>query len=155
MSYNKEQIVVLSIFPLSFELKEQLTLQLAQSPIFLLVSELLDRSPLTVWHNLRKITAKKLILAVPHPNIRLYLPLLKILSLPIKAQTIWSLEADGSLLIHSKISVFCAMPMLTLQTLLFFGSYLKSRTEIAGLIKTKPMNFSLNSSNSILYMDAT
>ncbi len=149
------QNYVFSIYPLSPEFQNKIEKSLGAIPIYLLLSELHQKSLWQLWRLLRSLRADQLLLPIEYTNIQLFLPLLRVLSLPMRVNRILIAHPDGSLTPTPKFKALLAIGRLFIQTALFSCSYLRCRAEIPKLSHQHNEPYPLNANNGVLYIDAT
>ncbi len=152
---NSNKNYVLSIYPLSTSFQEKLEKSLDAPPVYILLSELHQKSLWQLWRSLRNLRAEQLFLPIEYTNIQLFLPLLRVLSLPMRVKKILVVHPDGSLTPAPKFKALLAVGRLFIQTALFSCSYLRCRDEIPKLLNKPNEQYSLNTGKSVLYVDAT
>ncbi|MBS0351694.1 MAG: hypothetical protein JSR33_11025, partial [Proteobacteria bacterium] len=92
--FEQHDHCIFSIYPLSPSFFEKITNLIGQPPSLILLSELHNGSLLKLFKKLRSLKIKNLWLPIEYPNVQLFIPILKLLSLPIKIHQIRLVTPD-------------------------------------------------------------
>jgi glycosyltransferase involved in cell wall biosynthesis len=153
MNYSSNY--ALSIYAVSQPFQKKLEQMLGEPIIFLLLSELRQKSPLKIWQALRKLNVKILILPIEYDTIKLLLPVMKILATFISVKQILIVDQNLSCTKYYKYHVFSSIWNLLTQFIVSHFAYRQCQREINHLLNNPIENYPRADINQILYLDAT
>ncbi len=145
----------ITIYPLSLSFKTNLEKIFAKPIIYLQISEFRKQPLWRILLTIIKLNAEHLLFPIEHKNVELFLPILKILTIFIRARKIIVVNEDFSCVQFHRYKVIASIWKLMTQTIYSYFSYMRCRVDATQLLK-QPLDLSLPADvTRVLYLDAT
>lgn len=153
---NSHQNIALTILPLSHSFKLQLEQKMGLTITYYQFSEFRKSSIWQMWRFFRSVNnINYLLLPLENENVKLFLPLLKLVASCTRAKKIMIINYDFVQTPYRKYRIFGSIWNLTFQLIKSYFAYLRSLRETADLLNKSPESYLPINCQQALYLDAT
>lgn len=151
----KSNNYAISIYPLSLDFKRQLETKLGTPVNYLLLRQIRQLRFTKIWKYLRTLKVDNLLFPIEYDNFKLLIPLLKLISWPITAQSIKIVYKDFTFVTLNKHNFPGQIFPLLKHLFIGYRYYLKNYLNTSKLLQKSTCHYQLNDSRRVLYLDPT